>query len=338
MSAARTIDESYRAVSYVPENRVIDESFHKIFKTPDVIKPRVYMLVTPDEERLIYALGDGPKNAEQLSAALKLSAAETDALIKLAYHRANINKSRGDTDKYVASDLYGRLGVFTQYEPELWKSIPQRERAAIDDWYINAFTDRIKESIEKEGDAFYRDDVWPIEKSIEVINGIYEKSDVKKDYIVTLCNCRTTTLGCNFSTETCISNYDGPNSPWDRGHGRRVSLDEVAEIMRAADKEGLMHTVSPTGHICNCETCCCYEFRAAAKLNTKGKYPRVHYVASLDTEKCVNCGLCAKRCHFNAFYKSEEKQIRFDPTLCWGCGICETTCPKKAISIVPLKS
>jgi Pyruvate/2-oxoacid:ferredoxin oxidoreductase delta subunit len=230
--------------------------------------------------------------------------------------------------------LYTRLGYFTQYEQEAWRSIPAGERKKIDDWYIDEFTRRLKEHIDREKEHFFRDSVLPIRRAVEKIEEIGET--LGKPFYVVPCNCRTTTGGCTFSIDTCIANNYEVNGQWDRGYGRRVTIDEVKDLLYACDREGLMHIVAPNGHICNCETCCCYEFRGALKLGTKGIYPRVEFVARVDEEKCVQCGKCAARCHFKAFEREGPKKIRFRPELCWGCGICECTCPKDAITLVPL--
>ena len=61
--------------------------------------------------------------------------------------------------------------------------------------------------------------------------------------------------------------------------------------------------------------------------------------------KCGQCGKCVRRCHFDAFYHDgtktlvdgkRRKTVQFDPLKCWGCGLCATTCPDEAISMVSL--
>lgn len=316
--------------------RVIGEDFHALFETPDVVKPFLYRIVHPDEEELIRYLGKTPKTAADTAGHFGISEEAGAGRLADAYHRAVINKSREDPSRYVAGNLYTRLGYFTQYEPEVWQDIHTEDRRRIDDWYIDEFTRRLKESIDQEKEHFFRDTVLPIRQAREKIEEIGKTLD--KPFYIVPCNCRTTTKGCHFSIDTCIANNYNINGQWDRGHGRQVTVDEVKELLDACDREGLMHTVAPNGHICNCETCCCYEFRGALKLGTKGLYPRVEYIAQFDESLCINCGKCAARCHFNAFQKVSPKKVAFHPELCWGCGICECTCPKKAITIVPLNT
>jgi len=49
--------------------------------------------------------------------------------------------------------------------------------------------------------------------------------------------------------------------------------------------------------------------------------------ASIDSEKCIECGDCLERCQFKAI--SEDFMI--DPISCEGCGVCAYFCPEKAI-------
>lgn len=58
-------------------------------------------------------------------------------------------------------------------------------------------------------------------------------------------------------------------------------------------------------------------------------------VASIDSRRCINCGLCARVCIYDApapvgsVYAIPEEN-------CDGCGLCEQLCPASAISMMPL--
>jgi MinD superfamily P-loop ATPase len=51
-------------------------------------------------------------------------------------------------------------------------------------------------------------------------------------------------------------------------------------------------------------------------------------VASIDREKCTECGMCADKCRFDAARPPEIDQI-----MCEGCGVCAYVCPEKAIEM-----
>jgi MinD superfamily P-loop ATPase len=51
-------------------------------------------------------------------------------------------------------------------------------------------------------------------------------------------------------------------------------------------------------------------------------------LAEIDTEKCVECGLCQEACRFEAI-----TDFRIDPILCEGCGTCAVVCPEAAVTM-----
>ena len=57
-------------------------------------------------------------------------------------------------------------------------------------------------------------------------------------------------------------------------------------------------------------------------------------VADIDLSECDNCGLCAKRCPYNAIRLDDNKVPAVMKALCKGCGLCAADCPKECINIV----
>ena len=51
-------------------------------------------------------------------------------------------------------------------------------------------------------------------------------------------------------------------------------------------------------------------------------------VASIDAEKCTECGLCQELCRFDAIH-----DFKVDPVSCEGCGFCAHLCPAEAIEM-----
>ena len=124
--------------------------------------------------------------------------------------------------------------------------------------------------------------------------------------------------------------------------GEYITHEEALEIIGRASKSGtasmILNDESCEG-MCSCCACCCGVIgglRAFGPGYTKGHIS--NYYTICDTEKCVNCGVCVKRCPTKARHfidrKDPSKGIEFDVGRCIGCGLCVDTCEQKAIKLV----
>jgi NAD-dependent dihydropyrimidine dehydrogenase PreA subunit len=160
------------------------------------------------------------------------------------------------------------------------------------------------------------------------------------------CDCRRFGGRCDRPVEVCLQFDTDAEDKLARGLCRRLSADAAKQLVRWADKKGLMHTtdlgsgtknMSP---ICNCCADDCYVFRAAAQLSSKGVWPRIRYLVTLETDRCTGCGACVKRCHFGALALEEtvanqqERRVTLESERCWGCGLCANTCPAGALNMM----
>jgi MinD superfamily P-loop ATPase len=57
-------------------------------------------------------------------------------------------------------------------------------------------------------------------------------------------------------------------------------------------------------------------------------------VAVIDKTKCLNWGICRKKCRFDAI----TADFKVDPVSCEGCGVCTVVCPAKAATLIDRKS
>lgn len=57
-------------------------------------------------------------------------------------------------------------------------------------------------------------------------------------------------------------------------------------------------------------------------------------VQGIDPDKCVFCGICAKKCPADAItVDRSSKTWEIDPFKCVICGVCSEVCPKKCLSM-----
>ena len=59
--------------------------------------------------------------------------------------------------------------------------------------------------------------------------------------------------------------------------------------------------------------------------------------AELEREKCSKCGLCARKCRFNAIFWAPGGYPVILEELCEGCGVCEIACPQRAMRMKRIK-
>ncbi|MCI5863935.1 MAG: 4Fe-4S binding protein [Cloacibacillus porcorum] len=299
------------------------------FAVPEPLKPYVEIFYTQEELTIIKALDGLALSEEDLAARIGEEFGgmpDFRHFLRIAYRRDVVSKTAAeDGINYVVSPMTSRVNNCATFERETWEKIPPKDREIIANYHYQNFLEgksRLSlEQLRKNGNR-----IMPLAEIIEYLKGY------NADVITILpCDCRSKFGSCGHSRNVCISISTELNTPYDRGLGTPVSTDEAVLILEKAEKEGLVHSAE-AGAICNCCSCCCYPTRASMDLGLKGKWPLVSYVVEMDRERCVNCGLCVKRCHFDVFTK-EAGKILLDADKCWGCGLCVSTCPKTALSL-----
>jgi dihydropyrimidine dehydrogenase (NAD+) subunit PreA len=83
------------------------------------------------------------------------------------------------------------------------------------------------------------------------------------------------------------------------------------------------------------------DFRGAALkyIVTPDKVDYRDMVPKIDADKCNHCGICTDIGHCQVFKMEGDTVPKVDrPKECYGCGVCYFLCPRKAISLVDLKT
>ena len=158
--------------------------------------------------------------------------------------------------------------------------------------------------------------VIPVEAAIhnDSRRGTYEEIHriVDNSYCiaVTDCSCRRSRRlmgeGCgHLEKDVCIFFNESAEYHIRTGHGRAIDRTECYEILQRCEDMGMVHEISnldpPHGAaaICNCCGCSCFSLRIAQYFKTPDVV-RSNYVAVVDKDKCVACGLCVENCNLGA--------------------------------------
>lgn len=191
--------------------------------------------------------------------------------------------------------------------------------------------------------------VIPIEKEIkakqealpyEKVSTIIENSQSRM-YFDCICKKEKKLVGepCDRPMQVCTAYAPIPGIFDNHPYGKTMTKDEAYELLHKAEEEGLVHLTwnVQSGHIfiCNCCSCCCGVLRGINELGIEASQViNSHYYAEIDPALCSACGTCAEeRCQVGAIEDAGEV-FEVVPKRCIGCGLCVTTCPEQAISLM----
>jgi len=137
--------------------------------------------------------------------------------------------------------------------------------------------------------------------------------------------------------ETCLAIGGIAQSVLHSGFGREIDRAEALTIIEENQKEGLVLQPSNSGKaefICSCCGCCCGMLNLHKNLPKPLDFWASNFQAQVDSQACIGCRACARRCPVEAVSVPVKKQPAVvDLNRCIGCGICVTTCHEKAISL-----
>ncbi len=291
------------------------------FGVPDVALPWIDRFLEADEIELVVALGTGPLSLAETAA--RLPRWVTPSFFARAVRRGIANQP---TPEVVAlADFSDRFDIWALFEG--WKDIPDPVRARLTDWALDRYVAEKRSQIE-----MLKAGTQPqpkLENAEYLLLHEAEALLARVEHIYLWpCDCRAIAGRCSKPANVCLCFQNA------RGLGWEISLERALEVLREADRAGLMHTsetqaesvqpaepgaatqaeayagtaqaVSPTsritsGALCNCCSDCCFPQLASERLGATKLWPRSRYVATFDRDSCTACGRCTKRCPFGVF-------------------------------------
>ncbi|MFX1408704.1 MAG: ATP-binding protein [Promethearchaeota archaeon] len=190
--------------------------------------------------------------------------------------------------------------------------------------------------------------VVPIEKSIDIEQNISNYDDIAKliedsegPYMVTNCICRQVKdlmeKPCEATSrrEICLGFGFGAKLYIEQGWGREITKEEVFNILKQNQDDGLV--IQPDNaqelcFICSCCSCCCEGLSRIVKFPNPGELTVSNFVAEVNPESCTGCETCVEICPMNAII-IEDNISKVIQKRCIGCGNCVVRCPSSAIEL-----
>jgi Pyruvate/2-oxoacid:ferredoxin oxidoreductase delta subunit len=302
------------------------EQFINKFHVPEEGLPIIEKLVRPDEISFLAALEkDNFTLADAIEALWKstgekLSEAQAEEYLRDEYRRGILSLEDETYTRYRIGEFDTRLDIFVTTERGSYREFPSEVRAAVDHWYFEMYLSRLGDSPCPTGDR-----VVPLQEALDYVDAIERQIWFQN------CDCRPLAGHCDKPVDTCLSFRNGINTMAHRGLSKPITKEEAKDVIRRANKTGLMQTMNGNG-MCNCCGDCCYLFRAQKARSYGLAWPSADQVAEFHEELCVSCRRCVKRCHFGAF-SFEDGGIHFHSEQCRGCALCTQTCPTGAITM-----
>ncbi len=301
--------------------------------TPSFLK-LLELLYTPDEAALSLEIHLSGGTLAELSNKIGIEKEKLEARLLAMADKGTIIYDPAEKDP-VYKSVGMTAGGLT--ESGLWGNIRFPFTVALGKLMHQVSKEHAEEGLAKLGFPFtpvwatraaLPDDVIPEEDLAETIKNA-------EHWSVSMCPCRlsrnlvNSDNPCENMLETCI--HTGALSRWSVKHGmaRELTYQEVLDLLKRCNENGLVHTINLLGQICNCCKDCCAIFHTY-KMGVPTFAPSP-FMAIIDEESCTSCETCSDRCPVDAI--TIDNFAKVDHEVCIGCGVCYPTCPAQSVSL-----
>lgn len=202
--------------------------FPAVFGVPGFLAPWLDRFFEEADVPLVLALAEGPCTPPELA---KLIPGLSDADIERAHHRGMVDRAADGT--VAMADFHARFEIWAIFEG--WKDVPAEVRTALNDWELARYEERKRPQIEalragREPDPGLENSEYLLLHEAEAL-----LDGVDRVYLWP-CNCRSMMGECSKPVNTCLRFSNERNVGWE------ISRERAIEIVRQANKAGLMQT------------------------------------------------------------------------------------------------
>jgi Pyruvate/2-oxoacid:ferredoxin oxidoreductase delta subunit len=180
---------------------------------------------------------------------------------------------------------------------------------------------------------------------VEILD--YEKAgsiiENARKLAIGICSCRHEKLHvgekrCDIPLETCTS-FDGAADVLIKhGMAKEVSREEMRDNLASSREKGLVlcgdNVRNNVSFICHCCSCCCNVLLGVSRFGYPNVVVTSNYIARIDTDECLKCGICVEACPVNAISEGENHDYpEVNESICLGCGVCALRCQSESLKL-----
>ena len=284
------------------------------------------ILFSEQEAGLVAQLPIKPFTAERAAAIWKMDETRARALLEdLASRAMLLDMEQNGRQLFCLPPPMA--GFFEFSMMRVRGDVNQKALAELYYQYLNVEEDFVKALFVEHGTPlgriFVQEAALPQDGKLEVLD--YERAShiikTASHIGISMCYCRHKMqhLGraCDAPMDICMTFNTSARSLIKSGHARQVDAAECLDLLATAQGHNLVqfgeNTREGVNFICNCCGCSCLALRLGEYFNAPDML-RTNYVAKVDRDKCVACGLCVDNCQMGALKlgtklcgKKEEK-------------------------------
>lgn len=311
----------------------------------------LHHLYTESEAMVGGKFSMAPMKLEQIASSTGITKDELERTLQSMIHKGLVlNIPTPDETIYMLSPMMVGFFEFTFNRVNKPDYVEMKKLAEQFDKYFNnpEVRSELYGSNTKQFRTLVYENVVPFAVQTEVMT--YEKASGiirQAGYgAISLCTCRhkASHLGkvCEINAPMDVCTVLGIHAQMavKKGWAREATVDELLEVLDRTQKLGMVHlcdnVFNQPAFLCHCCSCCCEVLGTIKKFGISSTHPS-NFIPALDSDNCVKCGICAKKCPIDVIKMTDtengSKIPDINKQICIGCGVCVSNCQKGSLTM-----